>query len=382
MDKIERSIYIHVPFCRSKCFYCDFYSITDTSYSDSYLNSLLKEIAYYSGKRPRQEIISTIFIGGGTPSLLSDKAIESILFALWNKFDIAPDAEITIEANPGTLDAEKLNKMLACGINRISMGVQSFDDKELKFLQRIHDSRTAVKSFEKARKAGFANISIDLISSLPGQEMVSWKNNLEKAVALAPDHISAYSLIYEKGTPLYSSFQQGKITPVSDDTDSEMYLFTGEFLSANNLNQYEISNYSLPGYECRHNLNYWRRKEYYGFGPAAHGFINGQRYSNFPDIHKYIREINTEQLPVEKYEQLSKEDIFFEIIYLGLRAEGINLNDLSKLTGSSVSRLLKYFNSGYFDDLLVSSDSIVKLTAKGFAFCDNITVKILNDLKL
>jgi oxygen-independent coproporphyrinogen-3 oxidase len=274
---------------------------------DSYVNALIKEIEFSNRK-----YLSSIFIGGGTPSLLTAKHLGMIIEKLNEVFDIQENAEITLEANPGTLSKNFLYDIKNIGINRLSIGVQSFIDDELKFLQRIHDSKTAETSIIDARYAGFENISLDLIFSIPGQTIKSWKHSLNKAIDFETEHISCYNLTYEKGTPLYNMQKAGKINKQSEEIDADMFEYTMKFLTEFGFLHYEVSNFAKPGKECLHNLNYWSGGTYYGFGSAAHGYDGSARYWNIRSVEKYIQMINDHGNAIAGKEILSEEDMLEE----------------------------------------------------------------------
>ncbi len=275
------SIYIHIPFCVRKCLYCDFLSgPAGDGEMESYVNLLLRDIKEQSVFYGDHRVIS-IFFGGGTPSLLPARETERILWQVRNVFSLAEDVEITIECNPGTVTAEKLKNYITYGIDRLSIGLQSTDDGELARIGRIHNYRDFLETYEMARKAGFGNINIDLMAGLPGQGIASYRKTLERVVALSPEHISAYSLILEEGTPLYVN--QKSYTFPDEDEDREMYELTGTVLGQAGFHRYEISNYAREGRECRHNKVYWRRGDYVGFGLGASSMIRNVRWKN-PDM--------------------------------------------------------------------------------------------------
>jgi len=316
------SLYIHIPFCLKRCVYCDFVSgIFDPEELSSYVIALQVEIEKLPVKTP----LSTLFIGGGTPTILPPEISSNLLFCLFNHFIFKDNYEASIEANPGTLDDEKLQSIMSSGLNRISIGVQSFNDKELAFLGRIHSSKEAEQAVIMAGKAGFKNISIDLIYGIPGQSMKSWKHTLEKAVLCDPYHISAYELTVEQGTPLSRSDLDR-----DEEEIIEMYEYAIDWLSAQGFTHYEISNFARPGYECRHNLNYWDRGDYYGAGLGAHSLIDNQRLRNTDDLKNYIRLITQNDSPGRVIDHISDEKALSEAIFLGLRkTEGIIVESLA-----------------------------------------------------
>ena len=297
----DLSIYIHVPFCVRKCLYCDFLSFpmsVDTlpkagpeafggstqEIVKSYVNLLQQEIMASAAQYKEYQVL-TIFWGGGTPSLLPAKAVSGIMETIREHYRVAEDAEVTIEMNPDTVDEDKLREYITSGINRISIGLQSADDDELKRIGRIHDYSTFVRAYELAGKVGFRNINIDLMAALPEQSVASYERTLKQVVQLAPEHISAYSLTLEEGTPLYE--QQGKYRFPTEDEDREMYALTGEYLAFCGYHRYEISNYALDGYECRHNKVYWQRGNYVGFGVGASSMVENVRWTNPADVYEY-----------------------------------------------------------------------------------------------
>lgn len=283
------SLYIHIPFCVRKCRYCDFLSApSDEESREKYVRALIAEIRFqgfrYSGKT-----VDTIFFGGGTPSVLTTGQLERIMRAVRDSFQIELSAEISMEVNPGTADREKLRNIREVGINRISLGVQSFQDSELRLLGRVHTSEQARKAFEEARTAGFTNINLDLMSALPGQTLQEFQKNLEEACHLGPEHLSVYSLIIEPGTPFYEMYQSGRLSDLPpDEEDRAMYHFTGRYLAEQGYERYEISNYARPGFECRHNIGYWTGHEYLGLGLGASSLMGHQRFHNTDDLSEYL----------------------------------------------------------------------------------------------
>lgn len=365
-------IYLHIPFCNTKCIYCDFYSITDHSKKNELIDCLVKEI---EEKSPllRAKRFDTIFFGGGTPSLLSYADFSRLFDALYSKLPVSEEPEITIEANPGTLNKKKLIEFKKLPVNRLSFGVQSFIDSELKFLTRIHSSSQAVDSIKSAQDSGFENISLDLIFALPQQNIDSWKYSLNKAIELNTQHISAYSLIYEEGTVLYDLYKKKKVNKANEEHERILYDYTMDYLPKKGFLQYEVSNYAKEGFECRHNLKYWTRKEYIGFGPSAASFIDNQRWVNVRSIDEYIKRISAGSTAYDIYETIDEQTSIYEFILLGLRSKGIGLQEFSnkyhfnfeeKYAGAC-SILLK---SGH----AVKENSTFKLTPKGYALCDEI----------
>ena len=368
-------IYIHIPFCEHKCIYCDFYSVITNENRPGFLEALKKEIKTYSGKFAGDKTVKSIFFGGGTPSLLEVPEIEEILNTLAKEFKIeAP--EITLETNPGTVDLQKLKDFLKAGINRLSVGVQSFDDKELEFLTRIHNSGEAKKTIFDATEVGFENISIDLIFNLPGQTKRGWEENLRTAVGLPVKHISAYSLILERGTILNKMVLDGKVKISDEDYDADLYEFTMQYIKSHGFRQYEVSNFAKPGYECRHNKFYWDYTDYLGFGPSAHSFVEGVRWRNFSSLKKYISEIRKSGKAICAKETLSEKEKLEEFVMLSLRSEGLDLKRLreefSPLWEKKNKNLLEFLNE---EQIIKFAGDKVILTEKGYSLCDEILTK-------
>lgn len=324
------ALYLHVPFCAVRCHYCDFntYARLDALF-EPYAFALQEEIrrASHAVSSVAKGTISvpTIFCGGGTPTALPHRLLGQILGVAREAFAVDADAEITSEANPGTTDAEVFAALRAMGVNRLSMGVQSFDDGELKWLGRMHDADEAVTAYESARRAGFTNINLDFMFGLPDQSVETWARTLDRALALAPEHISLYSLTVEHGTPLYDAVRRGIQPPPDDDVAADFYLLAADRLSAAGYEQYEISNWSRPGLACRHNLVYWRHEPYLGFGPGAHSFDGARRWWNVKPVPQYIQRVAAGQSPERDGELIDRALAMGEFMMLGLRlvAEGV-----------------------------------------------------------
>lgn len=349
MNKKNLELYIHIPFCIRKCAYCDFLSFAapERAYRE-YVDKLIEEIHGQSGNFAGY-CVTTVFVGGGTPSVLPAFLIEELFAALYQCFDIAEDAEITLEANPGTLTMEKLEVYLQSGINRLSLGLQSADDQELRYLGRIHSYDDFLKSYQRARQAGFDNINVDLMSALPGQTVHSWKTTLRKVMMLRPEHISAYSLIIEEGTPFYGRYgeaiaERGESALWSlpnlpdEDTDREMYHLTGEIMEAQGYGRYEISNYARPGYECRHNMGYWNGTEYLGLGLGASSYTFGFRYHNTADFKEYLSlDLYEGGCAARDIQELSLEERMEEFMFLGLRMmQGVSGSEFLERFGQNM----------------------------------------------
>lgn len=325
MKKNKLGIYIHIPFCLKKCLYCDFLSdkACESDRAD-YVEALCNEIKYFAitnGKLSGGHIVRTVFFGGGTPSVLEGEQIATIMDTLRERFEIAKDAEITIECNPGTATKDKMIQWRAAGINRLSIGLQSANDDELKNLGRIHDYEQFLNTYKWAREVGFENINVDIMSAIPGQTLESYRNTLEKIIELRPEHISAYSLIIEEGTPFYDMYGEGGKEKMGEqlpdeDAEREMYYMTKHLLSENGYHRYEISNYSLEGFECEHNKSYWIGTEYLGFGLGAASYCDGLRYNDTEDMFVYMNACNSlnratnETLYTEYYSRDNEEALF------------------------------------------------------------------------
>ena len=374
----ESALYIHIPFCDHKCIYCDFYSIITSDNISSFLQSLKKEIKYYAENYSSNRIITSIFFGGGTPSLMQPEYLEEIISSIAENYTVSTEAEITMETNPGTVDKDKLQKFRSSGINRISIGVQSFNDDELKFLTRVHNSNTAVETLHIASEVGFENISLDLIFNLPKQTKQIWLSNLKQAIQLPIKHISTYSLILERGTILNKMVLDGKVKMQSDDHDADLYETTIEFLTQNGFYQYEVSNFAKPGYECNHNNAYWQYKDYLGLGTSAHSFVDGKRWWNFSSLKRYISEIDTNGNAIANYEELSPEEFHNEYVMLALRSSGIQLNNYKNTFGDTwLTKNYSYLKKLENENFILFNDLNIKLTKKGYAVCDEILQNIL-----
>lgn len=368
-------IYLHIPFCNTKCIYCDFYSITNFNLREKFIEALLGEISLYRNEL-KEKKFDTIFFGGGTPSLLTISEISRILDHLFCSLNISSNIEITIECNPGTVCREKLTEIIKLHVNRISFGIQSFIDEELSMLTRIHNSLEAERSVKDAQDAGFSNINIDLISSLPGQTIDRFKYNLEKAVSLNTQHISVYTLTYEQGTPLYDMKIKGRVSPLSEDTESKIYRYTSQFLRGSGFEHYEVSNFAKAGFRCRHNMKYWNTEEYIGFGPSASSYINQTRSTNIRNIYCYINKISEGNKPVEFSEFIDINTSMNEYIFLGLRSTGLNFDsfinrfgfDFKKKFKKSIKELTK-------QGFAVCADNEFRLTPEGYSLCDEITIR-------
>jgi oxygen-independent coproporphyrinogen-3 oxidase len=371
-------IYVHIPFCVKKCRYCDFYSITDFSLKFRYLQALMKEVQMVPSA---PLVFDTLYFGGGTPSVFTPEEIGQIVEATFKQFDIAPDAEVTLEVNPGTVTYKQFNGYLKGGINRLNIGAQSFQDANLQFLGRIHTSRDSIQAFDWSRRAGFENVGLDLIYGLPEQTKENWRIDMQRALKLNPDHLSCYMLTCEPGTPLHRDLHAGRYQPLPDGKARELFNLTAEFLENNGYVQYETSNFArkfkadTTRYISRHNFKYWTFAPYLGFGASAHSFIEPQRHWNLSDVKRYIQEIEAGQLPVEETEVLTGEQLIMEAIYLGLRTfNGIDVKSFHQNFGLD---FLKIFKETITDlekeGMLRTEQSRIMLSRKGMSYLDSIT---------
>ncbi len=340
------SLYLHIPFCHTRCYYCDFNTYAGIlPLREPYVRALLSEIALAGEMASRQggapRRARTIFFGGGTPSLLSVQQVTRLLESCREAFAVDEDAEISLEANPGTLNADQLQGLRAAGVNRLSLGSQSFDAGLLKALGRIHSPEEITQAVHFARQAGFTSINLDFMFGLPGQTMRHWQETLDQALALRPEHLSLYSLIIEEGTPFYTWAHEGRITPGDEDLCADMYEYAEERLRAEGYENYEISNWSLPGHQCRHNLTYWWNLPYIGLGAGAHSFFGGKRLSDVLDPQRYIRLLRDRQMPVAESEEVTRLQEMTETAFLGLRtAAGIHLPAFAERFGESFDQFV------------------------------------------
>lgn len=309
-------IYVHVPFCIRKCNYCDFYSVKwDETLEDEYVDTVIEEAARCDKETDHCQV-DTVFIGGGTPSVLSCRSLEKLLAGLKTSFTITEDAEITIEANPNSLSAEGLAIFRKLGINRLSIGIQSMDDAVLKRIGRLHTSKEAAAAVKAAQNAGFNNVNADIMFNIPGQTAEKVSDTLLKVIDMGVKHISFYSLKLEEGTPMYSEEQKHSFTMPDEDEERRMYYAGRQVMEKHGFMQYEISNFALRGYECRHNLKYWQQQQYIGLGPAAHSFIGNLRYSNRPNLREYLQDSVSCRVVQEV---MNENDLMFEYVMLHLR---------------------------------------------------------------
>lgn len=378
MTTNKLGIYIHIPYCLKRCRYCDFLSYTSHNmqarayYSVKVAEEILSKSLVYG----KQYTVDSIFIGGGTPSILEKEYLEEILDAVYSRFRMESDTEITIESNPGTLSPKKHKGFLDIGINRLSMGVQSLNDEVLRYLGRIHTAEEAVKNYFDAREAGFENINIDMMFGIPGQSEKIWHEDFKKIIDMRPEHISFYSLQVEENTPIFSDVIENRVTPIDQITDRKMYHDVIDQLFASGYNHYEISNAAFPGYESRHNLKYWSMKDYLGVGLGAHSFVGGKRFCNTEILKDYLS--TDRSVGVDATEQeITGADHMSEYIFLGLRkTEGISLEDFEKQYGRKFLDLYKHETENLINrGLLELKGGNLKLTALGLDLSNQVFIE-------
>lgn len=362
-------IYIHVPFCKQACYYCDFHFSTNTQFKGEVVNALQKEI-HLQRNYLESEKIETIYFGGGTPSLLEAEELAMLLASIRKDYDTSSLAEVTLEANPDDLDYPKLEALKKIGINRLSIGVQSFDDDTLKFFHRAHNSKQSVDCVDMARTVGFDNISIDLIYSVPDRPLSHWKDDVMKAVALKPEHISAYSLTIEEKTVFGKRHKKGHLQAIPEDDAALQFEMLIDLLTQHGYEQYEISNFSKPQFYSRHNTSYWQQKKYLGVGPSAHSYNHASRQWNVANNHLYLRSIGEGVVPFEK-ETLTRENQINEYIFTTLRTQwGCNLTHLKSQFDFSLDKI--QLMSLQVNGLAFVDGSFLKLTQKGKLLADKI----------
>lgn len=372
-------IYIHIPFCKSRCIYCGFYSTTNKELKERYVDALIREIHMRKddfarlGTSLSPSSTSTVYFGGGTPSSLSLCDIERIVGALESTFNGTP-SEVTLEMNPDDVTKDYIKAVRQMGINRISMGIQTFDDSRLQFIRRRHNASQAEKAVMTIREEGIHNVSIDLMFGFPNQTMDEWVTDIDKAIALHPTHISAYSLMYEEDTPLFRMLQKGEINQIDDETSLAMYTELINRLTTNGYEHYEISNFAMPGYRSVHNSSYWHDTPYLGFGAAVHSYNKDTRSWNIPDLKKYIESIESGVLPSES-EVIDADTHYNDLITTALRTrEGLNLDDLpQKYREYALVNARKSIS----EHLLEATDSHIRLTREGLFVSDMVMSELI-----
>lgn len=382
--KKELELYVHIPFCVRKCAYCDFLSAPAGEQTrEQYIDALVDEIkAYQSHDLAKNRVVTTIFFGGGTPSILEGDSLVQIVTAIRDTFEVVSDAEITIEVNPGTVTGDKLEKYRSVGVNRMSFGLQSTDNAALKNLGRIHTYEEFLESYQLARDCGFDNINVDLISAIPKQTLSAWEQDLERVIALAPEHISAYSLIVEEGTPfagLYGEGAEREGDLPSEEEERLMYQRTEEILARAGYHRYEISNYAREGKACRHNLGYWNRTDYLGLGLGASSLVNQTRFKNTEILEEYLKDSGNPDTMRRETEHLSLLEQMEETVFLGLRKmQGISIEEVRAQFGPVFEirygdNIRRMENEG----LIVIEDPYFKLTKKGIDVSNYVFAEVL-----
>jgi len=374
----EIGLYLHIPFCIKKCLYCDFISFQcNEKKIEEYLKALIKEIELYR-EEMTDSIVNTIFIGGGTPSILNEAQISTLMDSILKNFNIKKDLEITIESNPGTLTKGKLQSYKNNNINRLSIGLQSDNNVLLNIIGRIHTFEEFLSQYILARNMGF-NINIDLMYNLPNQSLKSWEQTLKNIVKLKPNHISVYSLKLEENTPLYKLYLEDSLNLSVDEIERKMHHYAIDYLLQNDYIHYEISNFSKEGYQCLHNINYWHNREYLGIGVSAYSYINSVRYSNTTDIKKYIKALKDSTFPIETKEYKTREDEIFETIFLGLRlTKGLNIKEFIKRYNiNPLEKYKKEIEKLNRLELIEIFDSHIRLTRYGIDVSNQVFLEFL-----
>ena len=370
-------IYIHTPFCKRRCIYCDFFSTTQSEKKPAYVHALCQELDmrkdYLEG-----EDIETIYLGGGTPSQLSQEELEEIFSTLYNIYKVKDDAEITLEANPDDLTPEYVHMLRTLPINRISMGIQTFQEETLKLLHRRHTAQQAIEAFQRCREAGFQNISIDLMYGLPGETLDTWKEDLQQAIALRPEHISAYHLIYEEGTTLWKLKEQHQVEEADEDLSVTLFRTLIDELTRAGYEHYEISNFCMPGLHSRHNSSYWTGKKYLGCGPSAHSFNGTSRQWNVASLDKYIHAIQQGKLDYE-IEELDIYTRYNDFVITTIRTHwGMSLSQLRSTYGEELYRYcLRMAKPHLAQGVLEMKEDTLKLTKEGIFISDGIMSDLL-----
>jgi oxygen-independent coproporphyrinogen III oxidase len=377
---VEFSLYLHIPYCQAKCPYCDFNSHAASAWpEEDYTHALIAEMNHRAGQTPfKGKGISTIFFGGGTPSLFQPASIGKILEAAEKAFGIERDAEITLEANPGTVDQAKLSGFRSAGVNRLSFGAQSFNDATLKFLGRIHNAEETREAARMAHRAGFERLNLDLIFAVPGQTRADILHDIAEAAALGPDHISAYNLTFEEGTVFFTEMRHGKIRPLESDEQADMFAAVREELPRRGYGMYEISNYARPGRECRHNLTYWHNETYLGIGAGAHNFARegggGRRWWNERNPARYIALATETGIAETGSESVEPQTSMGEYVFLNLRLrEGFALKDFKSRFGAGFDQIFAARTVRLFEgELLENREGRIRLTDRGLELADSV----------
>ena len=368
-------IYIHIPFCKSRCVYCDFYSTTSLSLRQRYVDAVCKELEIRSKREKiRGERIETVYLGGGTPSQLPEGLLRQLFSNLYESFDVLPEAEVTIECNPDDVTEEFACMIASLPVNRVSMGAQTFSQERLRFLRRRHTAEQVTEAVGRLRRAGIRNISVDLMYGFPNETLAEWERDIQEAIRLQVEHLSAYALQYEEGTPLYQMLERGEVKEVDEELSRQMYYRLIDALAEAGFEHYEISNWGKPGFRSRHNSSYWKQIPYIGVGAAAHSFDGQNRQWNVADIRQYIEGIEKGE-PCVEYEELTPENHYNEIVMTALRTSGgLDLRKLSPQDADYCQRLARRF---ILDGLLVNEQQHLRLTRKGLFVSDMIMVELM-----
>lgn len=377
-------LYIHVPFCQAKCPYCDFYSVTQLDLVDTYIEALLAEVKRYRNRIP---FADTIYLGGGTPSILTPRQIAQVLDGVQNCFCVAAHAEVTLEVNPGTVSRDSLVDFRHAGVNRLNIGLQSTDDRSLALLGRIHSAQTGIDTYHHARASGFDNVGLDLIYAIPGQTRLRWEAEMAGVVRLAPDHLSCYTLTIESGTPIARQVQDNQFQALDEKTVADLFCATADYLNGNGYRQYEISNFArhvsgAPDRRSRHNRKYWTHAPYLGFGPSAHSFMGNRRWWNHRDLARYLSTLKEGIRPVAGSEELNYDQQVIEFVYLGLRqTDGIDTADFALRFNTDFSAHFSAQLSALCAEGLIEEASLgrIRLTQRGMRFLESVVDRLLSD---
>ncbi|MCL5019154.1 MAG: radical SAM family heme chaperone HemW [Patescibacteria group bacterium] len=374
------SMYLHIPFCLSRCIYCNFYTCDAMGqFLDPYVDSLCEEIELSTKKiNPDRAHCQSVYFGGGTPSLLSAKRVQQLLNTIRSLYKFTETVEITMECNPQDLNPENVSGFMAAGVNRLSIGCQSFDDTLLHSLSRRHTVEECRTAIELSLKIGFFNISIDLIFGIPGQTIALWERDLNTTVQYSPEHVSVYSLTVEPGTPLYNLSKKGLITLPSESESADMFLLADECLTSAGYEHYEISNYAKPGFHSRHNSAYWSGIPYIGIGAGAHSFANNLRSWNVKDIKKYIALISERKFPIEGTEQLTPEQIFMETVMLSLRTEqGLDITQLADTDRNRIEKNIESLIKNNKENIVTVTNGILTIPHRKWVISDEIIARVV-----
>lgn len=375
MQMAQPGLYIHVPFCETKCGYCDFYSVTSLSDIPEFIKAILEEMSLYVHDF---DCFDTIYIGGGTPSLLSGASLSEMLTQAGNTFSIAADAEITVETNPADTHPNFLTSLRRTGVNRLNLGIQSFDEDVLRFLDRRHSHKQALESIKQARAAGFDNIGLDLIYGIPNQSLLSWKNTLTRALSFEPEHLSCYQLGLGDDTPLGHRHKNGEFALPDEDGQVDFFMTTADILEEAGYLHYEVSNFARDeSSKSRHNQKYWRHSPYLGLGPAAHSFSGQRRWWNHRSLKQYLIDLREGRRPVEGFEQLTLSQKRLETCFLGLRTgEGIPMQHFSDQQNTASPEKRKNLDDMVRQGFIIIRDGFLKPTRRGLAVADRLALML------